>query len=109
MGLMCALGLVSCITIADTSYSESDAYDIIYECGMARSSRYFSELSFILVNGRYRSGMQHGYLMLDFLEEKGVPFKWKPKGKIPSQLFLAKYRKQQLINACGPFLSYRAR
>ena len=107
MGIMCALGLASCISIGGASYSESDAFDIIYECDMARSAGYFSEVSFILVDGKYRFGMQDGYAMLEFLEEKGVDFRWKPKGNIPSQSYLAKYRKQELKFACDPFLSYR--
>ena len=61
MGIMCALGLASCISIGGASYSESDAFDIIYECDMARSAGYFSEVSFILVDGKYRFGMQDGY------------------------------------------------
>ena len=107
MGIMCALGLASCLSIGGASYSESDAFDIMYECHMARADGYFRDVTFILVDGKYRGGMQVGYSMLEFLEEKGVDFRWKPKGKTPSQAYLARYRKQQLKSACRPFLSYQ--
>ena len=103
LGLMCSLGLVACITVGGNSYSESDFYDISYECGMASSEGYFSEVTFILVGGKYRAGRQQGYLALEMLEELGVEFRWKPKGKTPSQAALAKYRKNQLKAACYPF------
>ena len=106
MGIMCALGLSACLSIGGNSFQKDDAFDIIYECNMARSYGYYDEVTFILVGGKYRIGMQDGYWMLEFLEEKGVDFRWKPEGKTPPQPQLARYRKQQLKSACYPFLTY---
>lgn len=103
---MCALGLTACITLNGISYPKKDFYDIKYECGMAQSEGFFEEVSYILVGGRYRLGMQQGYLALEMLENKGVDFSWKPKGKIPNQYSLAIFRKKQLIDACTPFIDF---
>ena len=110
MGLLCALGLATCVTIGGTTYPKEDAYDIAYECAMARSAGYYNDVTFILVNGKYRSGLQQGYLALDILEEHGVEFLWKPKGSRPGQRpnqgYLAMFRKEQLKLACYPFLAF---
>ena len=106
MGLMCSFGLAACIAVGGSSYSESDFYDISYQCEMARSNGFFNEASFILINGRYRQGFQQGYLALEKLEEMGVDFRWKPKGGRQPQHALSNYRKKQLINSCHPFLNY---
>jgi len=105
MSLMCILGLATCVTVSGTAYPENDLYDIIYECNMAQSSGFYEEVSFILVGGEYRIGLQDGYQALDYLEERGVNFRWKPDGDVKSPAHLAKYRKQQLILACAPFIS----
>ena len=109
MGVMCTLGLASCIAVGGISYPEKDVYDVKYECVMAEDYGFYDESTFILVKGRYRSGMQQGYLALEFLEEKGVDFSWKPTGKNPSQSYLAAYRKNQLKLACLPFLQFGRR
>ena len=106
MGLMCTLGLAACISVGGSSYTEKKLNDIIYECRTANSYQFYNEITFILVDGKYRSGRQQGYLALEVLEELGVDFRWKPSGKVPSQGFLAKYRKDQLRSACYPFLVY---
>ena len=106
MGLACVLGLAACVTIGQGTYSKNDAFDIMYECDLARSYGFYEDYSFILVDGKYRLGRQQGYAILEFLEDKGVDFRWKPKGKVPSQPLLARYRKQQLKLACAPFLAH---
>ncbi len=78
----------------------------MYECFMAESYSYYDRNTFILVGGEYRIGQQDGYRTLEFLEEHGVPFRWKPDGEIISQPLLAKYRKNQLVGACLPFINY---
>ena len=87
MALGCVLGLTACLTIGEGTYPRDDAFDIMYECDMARSYGFYEDSSFILINGKYRMGLQQGYALLEFLEEHGVDFRWKPKGKIPSQYF----------------------
>jgi hypothetical protein len=105
MSLMCTLGLATCITVNGTAYTTDDLYDIKYECAMAQSAGFFEEVTFILVDGEYRIGLQEGYQTLDFLEERGVTFRWAPDGDIRSPAHLANYRKDQLIRACLPFMS----
>ncbi len=106
MSLMCTIGLVTCVTLNGTSYTKDDFYDITHECFMAQGDGYYEEVTFILVGGDYRIGLQDGYQTLDFLEERGVEFRWKPDGEIKSQAHLAKYRKDQLVRACSPFINY---
>ncbi len=106
MGLMCSLGLVTCITVGGNSYPVRDVHDIHTICYQASDYGYYNDVTFILVGGKYRSGLQSGYMALDGLEELGVEFRWKPKGKTPPQSYLAKYRKDQLKTACYPFLVY---
>ncbi|MDG1117621.1 MAG: hypothetical protein P8N72_10890 [Flavimaricola sp.] len=105
MSLMCTLGLATCITVGGTAYTTNDLHDITYECFMAQGAGFFEEVTFILLDGEYRIGLQDGYLALEFLEERGVTFRWKPDGDIRSPTHLAKYRKAQLIGACLPFIS----
>lgn len=107
MGIACVLGLTACISVGGSSYPTDDLFDIIYECDIARSYGYYSDASYILVDGKFRVGMQNGYVALEILEDLGVNFRWKPKGKTPPQIHLARYRKNQMKLACAPFLAYR--
>ena len=81
MGLMCTLGLAACITVNGNSYPEKKFNEIIFECETARSYKFYNEFSFILVGGKYSAGSQQGYIALEVLEELGVDFRWRPKGK----------------------------
>lgn len=105
MSLMCTIGLATCITVNGVSYTTSDLNEIVYQCSMAQSAGYYETVSFILLDGEFRMGLQDGYLTLEFLEERGVNFMWKPDGGAKSQAHLANYRKSELVQACAPFIS----
>lgn len=72
---------------------------------MAQRYGHYDEVAFILVGGEYRIGLQDGYQTLDFLEERGVKFRWQPDREIISPTHLANNRKDQLIRACSPFIN----
>lgn len=106
MGLMCALGLATCVTINGTSYSESAFVEIRYECLMAASARYYHEVTYILVDGQYRVGLQDGYRTLDRLEDLGVSVRWRPDSSRTPQAQLARFRKAELMRLCRSFINY---
>ena len=105
MSLMCALGIATCISVNGQNFTKDSVDEILFQCGEAELNGYYSEFTYILVDGKYRLGQQAGYLALEILEDNDVDIRWRPKGPIPSQFQLAKYRKQQLVSACYPFLS----
>lgn len=106
MGLLCALGLAACVSVNGDTITENDFLEARYECLMAASAGYYHEVTYILVDGQYRVGLQDGYRTLDRLEDLGVSVRWRPDSSRTPQAQLARFRKAELMRLCRSFINY---